>query len=56
MEVGDVKAATKKAIALGGKVVKDVTEIPDMGIVSVITDPTGANQGLCQPHSKQRAS
>ena len=56
VEVDDVKAATKKAISLGGKVIKDVTEIPDMGIMSIITDPTGANLGLWQPSSKQRAS
>ncbi|OGT58623.1 MAG: glyoxalase [Gammaproteobacteria bacterium RIFCSPHIGHO2_12_FULL_63_22] len=56
VEVDDVKAATKKAISLGGTVIKDVTEIPDMGVMSIICDPTGANLGLWQPKSTQRAS
>ena len=44
VKVDDVKAATKKAIALDGNIVKDVTEVPDRGIMSIITDPTGATQ------------
>ena len=39
-------AATRKAQALGAKVMKDVTEVPDMGWFSVIVDPTGAALGL----------
>ncbi len=46
--VGDVNASTKKAISLGAKVVKEVTEVPGMGWFSVITDPTGAALGLWQ--------
>jgi hypothetical protein len=47
--VDDIAASTKKAQALGATICKDVTEIPDMGWFSVITDPTGASFGLWQP-------
>jgi predicted enzyme related to lactoylglutathione lyase len=46
--VDDVTASTKKAKALGATIAKDVTEVPDMGWFSVITDPTGATFGLWQ--------
>ena len=47
--VEDVAASTKKAKSLGATIVKDVTEVPDMGWFSVIIDPTGAAFGLWQP-------
>jgi predicted enzyme related to lactoylglutathione lyase len=47
--VNDVKAATKKAQTLGATIHKDVTEVPDMGWFSVLSDPTGAAFGLWQP-------
>lgn len=47
--VDDVAASTKKAKSLGATIVKDVTEVPDMGWFSVIVDPTGAAFGLWQP-------
>jgi predicted enzyme related to lactoylglutathione lyase len=50
--VDDVKAATSKATSLGANIMKDVTEVPDMGRFSIITDPTGAMLGLWQ--SKNR--
>jgi predicted enzyme related to lactoylglutathione lyase len=46
--VEDVNASTKKAMSLGAKVVKEVTEVPGYGWFSVITDPTGAALGLWQ--------
>jgi hypothetical protein len=46
--VDDVKASTKKAKGLGAKVVQDVTEVPNYGWLSVISDPTGAAVGLWQ--------
>ena len=46
--VEDVTTSTKKAISLGAKVVKEVTEVPGMGWFSVITDPAGAALGLWQ--------
>lgn len=47
--VNDIKAATAKARTLGANVMKDVTEVQDMGWLSIITDPTGAMLGLWQP-------
>lgn len=46
--VDDIKAATSKAKSLGANMMKDVTEVPDMGWLSIITDPTGAMLGLWQ--------
>lgn len=44
--VDDIKASTEKAKSLGARVMKDVTEVPQMGWFSIITDPTGAALGL----------
>jgi predicted enzyme related to lactoylglutathione lyase len=46
--VDDVNAANKKVISLGGKVMKDTQEVPNMGWFSIITDPSGAHLGLWQ--------
>lgn len=46
--VGDIKVATDKARSLGANVVKDVTEIPNIGWFSVLIDPTGAAIALWQ--------
>lgn len=50
--VDDIDAATKKAASLGAKVMKEVTEVPGMGWLSVIVDPTGAALGLWKPAGK----
>lgn len=47
--VDDAVASTNKALSLGAKVLKEVTEVPGMGWFSVIQDPTGAVLGLWQP-------
>ncbi len=47
--VDDVRASTDKAKALGGTVVLDVQEIPNVGWFSVILDPTGAAIALFKP-------
>lgn len=47
--VDDIEAATKKAKSLGATVMMDVTEVMDMGWLSIIVDPTGAKLGLWQP-------
>lgn len=44
--VDDIAAATAKAKSLGAKVMQDVTEVSDMGWISIIIDPTGAALGL----------
>ena len=51
--VDDIGAATKKAKSLGAKIVKDSIEVPDMGWLSIIEDPTGAALGLWQPTRKK---
>jgi uncharacterized protein len=50
--VDDIAAATKKAKSLGAKIVKDVTELPGVGTMSIITDPTGATLALWKPKAK----
>jgi predicted enzyme related to lactoylglutathione lyase len=52
VEVEDIHAATQKAKSLGGKVMKDVTEVMCMGWFSFIHDPTGAVLGLWKSQSK----
>ena len=47
--VNDITASTNKAKSLGATIDQDVTEIPDMGWFSVITDLTRATFGLWQP-------
>jgi predicted enzyme related to lactoylglutathione lyase len=49
VEVADIAASTAKAKSLGAQVMKDVTEVPGMGWLSIILDPTGAALGLWKP-------
>ena len=49
VEVDDITTATQKAKSLGASVMQDVTEVPNMGWLSIITDPTGAMLGLWKP-------
>ena len=51
--VDDIAAATKKAKSLGATIMKEVTEVMDMGSLSIIVDPTGAMFGLWQPKAKE---
>lgn len=46
--VPDLEVATEKARALGATIIKEVTELPKTGWISVIRDPTGAMLGLWQ--------
>ncbi|MBI3594269.1 MAG: VOC family protein [Nitrospirae bacterium] len=46
--VDDIQDSTKKAKLLGAKICKEITEIPGMGWLSIIMDPTGATLGLWQ--------
>jgi predicted enzyme related to lactoylglutathione lyase len=50
--VDDVAASTKKAKSEGGTVIKDVSEVPNMGSFSIIQDPTGGVIGLWQTKAK----
>jgi len=46
--VDDIQSATRKARDLGANVMKDSMEVPNMGWLSILTDPTGAMLGLWQ--------
>lgn len=50
--VDDIEAATEKAKSLGGKIMKGVTEVPGMGWLSFIQDPTGSILGLWKVQSR----
>jgi predicted enzyme related to lactoylglutathione lyase len=50
--VDDLRAATDKARSLGATIMKDVTEVPDMGWFSIIQDPTGSILGLWKANPK----
>jgi predicted enzyme related to lactoylglutathione lyase len=52
--VDDIEAATKKAKSLGAKVMKDVTEVMDMGWLSIIVDPTGAMLGMWKAKARAK--
>jgi predicted enzyme related to lactoylglutathione lyase len=47
--VEDALASRDRAAALGGKVVVPRIDIPQVGTVAVVTDPSGAPLGLFQP-------
>jgi predicted enzyme related to lactoylglutathione lyase len=49
--VDDIKTSTAQARELGANVLKDVDEVPDMGWLSIIEDPTGAVLGMWQAKS-----
>jgi uncharacterized protein len=49
--VDDIEAATAKALSLGAKSIKGVTEVPGMGWFSIFLDPTGAAIGLWKTKS-----
>jgi hypothetical protein len=47
--VDDIDASTSKARSLGAQIIKEVTEIPNVGRFSIFTDPTGAMLALFKP-------
>lgn len=47
--VEEIHAATEKARSLGATVLHDSHEIPNVGWMSILTDPTGAAIALFQP-------
>ena len=53
VQVEDIAASTAKAKSLGAKIMRDVTEVADMGWLSIIVDPTGAPLGLWKPKPRQ---
>ncbi len=46
--VADVAAATEKARGLGAQVIREKTEVKEMGWFAIIRDPTGAALGMWQ--------
>ena len=44
--VEKVADATQKAKSLGATIIRDITEVPNMGSFSIIQDPTGGVLGL----------
>jgi predicted enzyme related to lactoylglutathione lyase len=53
VEVDDVAASTKKAKSMGASIVRDVSEVPEVGWFSIIADPTGAVFALWKPKKKK---
>jgi uncharacterized protein len=49
VDVDDIETMTEKARSLGATISVEVTEVPDMGWLSIMVDPTGAVLGLWQP-------
>jgi uncharacterized protein len=49
VEVDDIAASTEKARSLGATIMRDVTEVPGAGWLSILIDPTGAVLGLWKP-------
>lgn len=47
--VDDVDAAVAATRAAGGRVIKEVFEVPDTGRIAIIADPTGAALGIMTP-------
>ena len=47
--VEDIHAATEKGVSLGATIVKGPMEIPNIGWMTIFTDPTGATIALFQP-------
>ncbi|MBL8952328.1 MAG: VOC family protein [Myxococcaceae bacterium] len=48
IDVADVTASAKKAEKLGGKVLKQKTEVPGAGWFAIVADPGGATFALWQ--------
>jgi uncharacterized protein len=49
VQVDDIAAATEKARSLGATIIREVTEVPGAGWLSILLDPTGAALGLWKP-------
>jgi uncharacterized protein len=47
--VADVDECAKRAPGLGGKVIVEPHDVPDVGRICVVADPTGAVAHLMQP-------
>jgi predicted enzyme related to lactoylglutathione lyase len=50
ISVGDVDNCAKRAPELGGKVLVPPHDVPDVGRICIVADPTGAVAHLMQPN------
>ena len=51
--VDDVDESAKKVLELGGAVMREPMDIPNVGRFSIITDPTGAHIAIFKPGPRQ---
>jgi len=51
--VDDIDEATEKAKSLGATIVRDVTEIPHVGWMTIFVDPTGATIAIFEPMPRE---
>ena len=51
LEVADIEAAVAKVRADGGKVYRDPLDVPGIGQIAIVAEPSGAGLGLFQPVS-----
>ena len=47
--VDDIEAAVAQTRDSGGKVMRDVFDVPEVGKIAIVADSTGAHFGLTQP-------
>ena len=45
----DIESTSQKAASLGAQLIMPKTEVPNVGLVSVLKDPAGAHFYLWQP-------
>ena len=55
VEMEDVAASTQKAKSLGARIMRDVTEVPGAGTMSILVDPTGAMFALWKSRPRETA-
>ena len=52
MEVDDVDSRVKNALARGAELLRPLFDVPTVGRIAILTDPTGALIGWMQPEAK----
>lgn len=53
LQVADCEAAAQKAKQLGGAIVMPATRLGEVGVMAVVTDPTGGHVPLWQPLGRE---
>jgi predicted enzyme related to lactoylglutathione lyase len=49
LAVDDVDARVKKAVAAGARLMKPIFDVPDVGRIAMLTEPSGAGVGWITP-------